>query len=68
MPGHCCHVVNSMSVTIQLDLPEALVKEAKANGLLESGRLGEMLVELRRGAPARNSANAQRYTPCQANR
>jgi hypothetical protein len=34
-----------MSVTIQLDLPEALVKEAKANGLLESRRLGEMLNE-----------------------
>lgn len=50
MPGHllpCC--LNGMSVTIQLDLPEALVKEAKANGLLESRRLGEMLnEELRR--------------------
>jgi len=41
--------MNGMSVTIQLDLPEALVKEAKANGLLESRRLGEMLnEELRR--------------------
>jgi hypothetical protein len=38
-----------MSVTIQLDLPEALVKEAQANGLLESRRLGELLnEELRR--------------------
>ena len=47
--GTCCHVVNGMSVTIQLDLPEALVKEAQANGLLESRRLGEMLnEELRR--------------------
>ena len=46
----CCHVVNDMSVTIELDLPEALVKEAKANGLLESRRLGELLnEELRRG-------------------
>jgi hypothetical protein len=27
-----------MSVTIELDLPEALVKEAKANGLLQSRR------------------------------
>jgi hypothetical protein len=45
----CGHVVSGMSVTIQLDLPEALVKEAKANGLLESRRLGEMLnEELRR--------------------
>ena len=34
-----------MSVTIELDLPEALVKEAKASGLLESRRLGEMLNE-----------------------
>jgi hypothetical protein len=41
----CCHVVNDMSVTIELDLPEALVKEAKANGLLESRRLGELLNE-----------------------
>ena len=47
--GTCCHVMNGMSVTIHLDLPEALVKEAKANGLLESRRLGEMLnEELRR--------------------
>ena len=38
-----------MCVTIQVDLPEALVNEAKANGLLESRRLGEMLnEELRR--------------------
>jgi aminoglycoside phosphotransferase (APT) family kinase protein len=38
-----------MSVTIQVDLPEALVNEARANGLLESQRLGEMLnEELRR--------------------
>jgi hypothetical protein len=38
-----------MSVTIRLDLPEALVKEAKANGLLESAPIGELLAtELRR--------------------
>lgn len=38
-----------MSVTIQLDLPEALVREAKANGLLESAPLGDLLAtELRR--------------------
>jgi hypothetical protein len=47
--GTCSHVVNVMSVTIELDLPDALVKEAKASGLLESRRLGEMLnEELRR--------------------
>jgi hypothetical protein len=34
-----------MSVTIQVDLPEELVNEAKANGLLESKRLGELLGE-----------------------
>ncbi len=32
-----------MSVTIQVELPDALVKEAQANGLLESKRLGELL-------------------------
>jgi hypothetical protein len=38
-----------MSVTIQLDLPDALVKEAKASGLLESAPIGELLtMELRR--------------------
>jgi hypothetical protein len=38
-----------MSVTIQVDLPDALVNEANANGLLESRRLGELLnEELRR--------------------
>jgi aminoglycoside phosphotransferase (APT) family kinase protein len=38
-----------MSITIQLDLPDALVDEARSNGLLESQRLGELLnEELRR--------------------
>ena len=38
-----------MSVTIQVDLPEALAKEAKANGLLESAPLSDLLAtELRR--------------------
>jgi len=47
--GTRSHVGSGMSVTIQVDLPEALVKEAKASGLLESRRLGEMLnEELRR--------------------
>jgi hypothetical protein len=42
-------VVNGMSVTIQLDLPEALVKEAQASGLLESAPIGDLLAaELRR--------------------
>jgi hypothetical protein len=47
--GLCCHLVIGMSVTIQLDLPEALVKEARANGLLESAPVAELLAaELRR--------------------
>jgi hypothetical protein len=38
-----------MSVTIRLDLPDALVNEARKSGLLESQRLGELLnEELRR--------------------
>jgi hypothetical protein len=38
-----------MSVTIQLDLPDALVNEARANGLLNSAPLGDLLsAELRR--------------------
>jgi hypothetical protein len=38
-----------MSVTIQLDLPDALAKEAKAEGLLESGSITDLLTaELRR--------------------
>jgi hypothetical protein len=42
-----------MSVTIQLDLPDALVKEAQASGLLESKRLGELLSSELRRARAR---------------
>jgi hypothetical protein len=38
-----------MSVTIHLDLPDALVNEARANGLLNSAPLGDLLAtELRR--------------------
>jgi hypothetical protein len=38
-----------MSVTIQLNLPEALVREAKANGLLESQPMTDLIsIELRR--------------------
>jgi hypothetical protein len=38
-----------MSITVHLDLPEALVKEARANGLLESASMSELLeTELRR--------------------
>jgi hypothetical protein len=39
-----------MSVTIQVDLPDTLLKEAQDSGLLESKRLAELLSdELRRG-------------------
>lgn len=45
----CWHLVSVMSVTIQLDLPDALVKEARDNGLLEADRIGDLLTtELRR--------------------
>ena len=38
-----------MSITVQLDLPEGLVNEAKASGLLESRSLSDLLsTELRR--------------------
>lgn len=38
-----------MSVTIQLDLPDALLNEARANGLLDSASVGGLIaVELRR--------------------
>lgn len=38
-----------MSITIQLDLPEALAVEAKASGLLESASMTDLLtIELRR--------------------
>lgn len=44
---YCPNIV--MSITIQLDLPDALVNEARKNGLLESERIGELLnEELRR--------------------
>jgi hypothetical protein len=47
-----------MSVTIQLDLPDALVKEAKANGLLESAPIGDLLTtELRRRRAAAELSN-----------
>ena len=42
-----------MSVTIKLDLPEAMVKEAQDSGLLESGRLVELLTEELRRERAR---------------
>ena len=47
-----------MSVTIQLDLPDALVREAKANGLLESAPIGDLLTtELRRRRAAAELSN-----------
>jgi len=42
-----------MSVTIQLDLPDALLKEAQDSGLLESKRLAEILMNELRRARAR---------------
>lgn len=38
-----------MGITIKLDLPEALINEARRNGLLESASVGDLLAtELRR--------------------
>ena len=38
-----------MSITLKLDLPDSLVNEAKASGLLESAPIGDLLAtELRR--------------------
>ncbi len=38
-----------MSITVQLDLPDALINEARNNGLLESASVGDLLMtELRR--------------------
>jgi hypothetical protein len=46
--------INAMSITIQLELPEALAKEARASGLLEPVSMGELIsTELRRQKAAR---------------
>ena len=38
-----------MSITLKLDLPDELASEARANGLLESASIGDLLAgELRR--------------------
>ncbi len=38
-----------MSITLQLDLPDSLIEEARTQGLLEPGQIGDLLaVELRR--------------------
>jgi hypothetical protein len=60
-----------MSVTIKLDLPDAVVKEAEASGLLESAPIGKLLVsELRRrkaaGAEPDTKASSIGTGPLQA--
>ena len=56
-----------MSVTIQLDLPDALVNEARANGLLNADAMIDLLAtELRRrraGAELRNVLDQIRAQP-----
>jgi len=43
-----------MSITIHLDLPDSIAKEAQANGLLESDSMTELIsTELRRRKAAR---------------
>ncbi len=42
-------MLHGMTVTLQLDLPGALVNEARASGLLESAPIGDLLAaELQR--------------------
>lgn len=43
-----------MSVTVELDLPDALLKQAREFGLLENGRMAELLTdEVRRRVAGR---------------
>ena len=47
-----------VSITIQLDLPDALLNEARANGLLESASMGGLIAtELRRRKAAAELGN-----------
>lgn len=47
-----------VSITIQLDLPDALLNEARANGLLESASMGGLIAtELRRRKAAAELSN-----------
>jgi len=39
----CCHVVAVMSITVQLDLPEALAAKARARGLLSPAHLTQLI-------------------------
>jgi len=56
-----------MSITVQLDLPDALVKEARARGLFESSSMGELIeTELHRrkaAAELRNVLDGIRTQP-----
>jgi hypothetical protein len=55
-----------MSVTIEVDLPDALIKEARANGLLDSKRIGELLSnELRRARDRKELGQMLENVRCQ---
>src|ERR1051325_3852760 len=41
----CWQIVTVMSITVQLDLPEEVVREARSLGLLETRRMTAMLAE-----------------------
>ncbi len=41
----CWRIVTGMSITVQLDLPEALAEKARAEGLLQPPRRAAMLEE-----------------------
>ena len=38
-----CDIVSNMSITVQLDLPEAVAAEAKAKGLLDPKRVAGLI-------------------------
>jgi len=41
--GGCWHFVNVMSITVELDLPEAVAAKARAKGLLEPRELTRLI-------------------------
>lgn len=41
----CGHLPNVMTITVEVDLPEEVIREARTLGLLESKRMTAMLAE-----------------------
>ena len=44
-PEFRAFIINEMSITLELDLPEELASEAASTGLLESGSISTLLME-----------------------